>query len=124
MTKGNVRDVLLQVCDQFHKLTGEFVGVTHTWIGGLNILGPNSFRELVEANKEELWRSLAFPEKMDTTLTKPFKDKEMLELLGQEISKHNQNTLRKIIACATHNSTDKLGSSYVHFRNEITIIVK
>ena len=47
MNKRNARNILLKVCDQFHKISGESVGVTYTWTGSLAIFGSPHFRKAI-----------------------------------------------------------------------------
>ena len=101
----------------------EFVGITYTWDGGLDILGTNCFRELLEANEEKMWQSLAFPEKGILHLLSHSKTRKCW-IFRSKIPKYNQAILRKIISWAAHNSAGKLGSSYFRFPYEITNTVE
>ena len=60
MKRRNARNILLKVCDQFHKVTGETVGITYTWAGSLDIFRTSNFRKIIVSKKDEIWRSLTF----------------------------------------------------------------
>ena len=104
MNKRNARNILLKVCDQFHKISGESVGVTYTWTGSLAIFGSPHFRKAIESNKEEIWRSLAFQSK-EVTAKKPMLDKELSDLVQGDVDKISSENLRRLISWATKKST-------------------
>ena len=60
MNKRNARDILLKACERFQKIAGESLGINFTWGGNLDIFGSSPFRQILETNKEDVWRSLAF----------------------------------------------------------------
>ena len=57
MTKSNARQLLASTLKQFHKVTGESVGVAFTWKGNLSVLGTKSFRAHVLQHKQDIWKS-------------------------------------------------------------------
>ena len=74
-TKENAREVLLKLCNQFQKVTGESLGVTFTWDGSLDIFGSNTFREIIQERKDDIWKSLIL--QTNQTKNKRLLDKEM-----------------------------------------------
>ena len=94
MNKRNAREKLIKYIDQFHKTTGELVGITFTWAGSLEIVGPIKFSEFIKQNKEEAGRGLALSSNFDRTI-KPVLDIEMFNLLHEDSHKCSQERLRK-----------------------------
>ena len=97
MTKGNAREIMTRTLERFKTLTGEAVGVTYSWKGGLNVLGPECFKTFIGANKEEVWRTLAYTRREDYSISKPALDQEMKSWQDNYMDQ-NVATLRKLVS--------------------------
>ena len=86
-------------------MTGESVGVVFTWKGELSVLGTSAYKGHVIANKQAIWRKLAFTK--EKRFDKPAHDAECCSMLQDDISKCNVPTLRRLISWVTQRSTGK-----------------
>ena len=103
LTKKNAREVLLKLCDRFQKVTGESLGVTFTWDGSLDIFGSNTFREIIQERKEDIWKSLIL--QTNQTKNKRLLDMEMFQILQGDVNKCTSEKLRRLISWAVQKST-------------------
>ena len=109
MTKSNARVMLDLTMKNFTNVTGESVGVVFSWKGQLSVLGTDSYKVYVTANKRSIWRKLAFT--TQKIISKPAHDVEMNNMLDDDLNKCNVPTLRKRISWVTQKSIGKLNHS-------------
>ena len=81
----NARQKLAAFLKNFQDVTGESVGVVFKWKGELSVLGTSAYKGHVIANKQAIWRKLAFTK--ERRFDKPTHDAECCSMLQDDISK-------------------------------------
>ena len=97
MSKLNAGQMLLATLKNFRKVTGEYVGVVFSWRGNLSVLGTESYKSHVIANKQTIWKKLSFTR--ETEISKPAHDSELMDMIEGDVTKYNVPTLRRLISC-------------------------
>ena len=87
----------------FQEVTGESVGVVFTCEGSLSVLGTVSYKTRVLANKQAIWRNLAWTS--SNKFYKPTFDEECISMLEEDVTKFSAPYLRRLITWVTHRST-------------------
>ena len=105
ISRANARQKLAAFLKNFQEVTGESVGVVFTWKGNLSVLGTTSYKSHVLANKQAIWRKLAWTS--SKKFHKPTYDSECISMLQEDISKFSVPTLRRLISWVTQRSTGK-----------------
>ena len=54
MTNWNEREMLSSTLRQFRFITGESIGVVHTWRGKLSTVGSENFQHLIKSLKDDI----------------------------------------------------------------------
>ena len=109
MTKSNARQMLAATLKRFREVTGESVSAVFSWKGFLSVLGTDSYKSYVNANKETIWKKLALTSKKE--ISKPEHDVELLQMLEGDITKYNVPTLRRLVSWVTQKSIGRHNSS-------------
>ena len=110
MTKVNARTMLQKTLTRFKKVTGQRVGLTFTWDGGLSILGNNLFTQFIENNSDEVWKALACLDDINSSI--PSHELELVSKIESDLSKENVKSLRNMVSWITQKS---LGEFKYHY---------
>ena len=122
INKSNGRETLIKTCDNFHKRTGEVVGIVTTWKGTLTVLGPEQFRNLISAQKDAIWCSLS-PRSVGCTNEPSYTMQQTQDLLGKDVSTYTTQMLRRIVSSIVKEAVGMLARLIYNFQLEYLFLV-
>ena len=92
---------------QFRSITGESIGVVHTWRGKLATIGPEKFQHLVHSLKDDVSKSI-IGKNIEPVHEKLSDDQRIIDLIWGDMDTINVSTLRKLVSWITKDSIGEL----------------